>query len=420
MAYDQPAPSLPPHEADAKARRPKAVDLFCGIGGMSLGFEQAGFDVVCAVDFDPLLAAIHKFNHPNTRTVCEDVASLKGRAREALSLGEIELDVVFGGPPCQGFSSIGKRQVDDARNDLVASFITVATELAPKYIVMENVEGFLQTAMKPHLDRAKALLSASDYKFAEPRKADASEFGVPQRRRRVFLIAWKSSETAPEWPIATHGNEGSGRVGHLTVKDAIGDIGGAARTTKSAYAEMLGRLVTTGMAAARTGSPGRLTGIEGTTHSAKTIKRFEATEQGKEEPVSRYTRLNWSGLCHTLRAGTGPDHGAFMSARPIHPSEPRVITVREAARLHGYPDWFQFHRTKWHSFRGIGNSVPPPMAKAVAGALASAAGLSPPQADPVELGPERLLLLTPAEAAREFGRPANTLPKRRRNIIDAK
>ena len=412
MAYDQSAPSQP-QETESEARRPKAVDLFCGIGGMSLGFEQAGFDVVCAVDFDPLLAAIHKFNHPNTRSVCRDVAALRGCARETLSLGEIELDVVFGGPPCQGFSLIGKRQVDDSRNDLVLSFIAVATELAPRYIVMENVEGILQPAMKSHLDRAKALLTASGYTFAEPRKVDASEFGVPQRRRRVFLVAWKTSEPQPEWPTATHGKEGSGLASYLTVRDAIGDIG--VDTKKSTYAESLARLATIGAAAARTGSPHRLTGLEGTAHSAETVKRFKATEQGKEEPISRYTRLSWSGLCHTLRAGTGPDHGAFMSARPIHPGKPRVISVREAARLHGYPDWFQFHRTKWHSFRGIGNSVPPPLAKVVGEMISSAMGLLPTPPQSVPLGARSLLSLNPTTALKEFGLPKETLPKRRRS-----
>jgi DNA (cytosine-5)-methyltransferase 1 len=102
-----------------------------------------------------------------------------------------------------------------------------------------------------------------------------------------------------------------------------------------------------------------VSGLFETLHSIAVQDRFIETSQGKVEPISRYPKLAWTGQCPTLRAGTGADKGSFQAMRPIHPSQPRVITVREAGRLQGFPDWFVFHPTKWHSFRMIGNSVSP-------------------------------------------------------------
>ncbi|MFM6055520.1 MAG: DNA cytosine methyltransferase, partial [Sphaerospermopsis kisseleviana] len=103
-----------------------------------------------------------------------------------------------------------------------------------------------------------------------------------------------------------------------------------------------------------------------TKHSPASEERFASTPHGKNEPISRFYKLDPDGLCNTLRAGTASNKGAFTSPRPIHPFTPRCITVREAARLHSFPDWFRFHPTKWHGFRQIGNSVPPLLAQAVA------------------------------------------------------
>jgi DNA (cytosine-5)-methyltransferase 1 len=107
------------------------------------------------------------------------------------------------------------------------------------------------------------------------------------------------------------------------------------------------------------------------------MERFRATPPGTTEPISRFFKLPLDGQCNTLRAGTDSARGAFTSPRPIHPLLPRVITVREAARLHSYPDWFRFHTTKWHGFRQIGNSVPPLLGRAVAGRVMAALGQLP-------------------------------------------
>ena len=134
--------------------------------------------------------------------------------------------------------------------------------------------------------------------------------------------------------------------------------------------------------------------------------------------MSRFLRLHPEGICNTLRAGTASDRGAHTSPRPIHPKLARVITVREAARLHGYPDWFRFHATKWHGFRQIGNSVPPPLARAVAASLLTADGVSPVEGRTLtEDRDEELLAFGAARAERHFGIESRVIPPRDRKIV---
>lgn len=141
-----------------------------------------------------------------------------------------------------------------------------------------------------------------------------------------------------------------------------------------------------------------------------------ATLHGKTEPVSRFRKLPPDGLCNTLRAGTDSARGAFTSPRPIHPFLPRVITVREAARLHSYPDWFRFHSTKWHGFRQIGNSVPPLLARAVASEIVKAMRIEPLKPKTVlQLGDPGLLFFDMGTAAQHFRVPRDTIAQRTRS-----
>jgi DNA (cytosine-5)-methyltransferase 1 len=134
-------------------------------------------------------------------------------------------------------------------------------------------------------------------------------------------------------------------------------------------------------------------------HTDATRQRFAATQPGKVEPVSRFLRLDPDGICNTLRAGTDGKRGAYTAARPIHPFHPRCITVREMSRLHGYPDWFRTNWTKWHGAREIGNSVPPPLARAVGSSIASAMGYAPvAPTEAIDLGDEGLILVDMSEA----------------------
>jgi DNA (cytosine-5)-methyltransferase 1 len=404
------------------------VDLFAGAGGMSLGFDQAGFDVMAAVEYDPIHCAIHEFNFPDCAPICRSVADIDGRyIREHSEIGDNDVDVVFGGAPCQGFSMIGKRILDDPRNHLVYHFVRLVTELQPKFFVFENVKGLTVGEHKKFLCEIIEAFEENGYKVEKRYQVlNAACFGVPQDRRRLFLLGARRDMPLPSYPEVTHSpSEDSYMFQELsktpTVWDAIGDLPEA-----SEFEELLERdwvLAEFGKpssyaAPLRQGPERRtrelLSSSLRTVHTQDSIERFNKTPFGETEPISRFRKLDPLGICNTLRAGTASDHGAFTSPRPIHPMSPRCITVREAARLHSYPDWFRFHVTKWHGFRQIGNSVPPLLAQAVASKLAEQLTAHPRRARTGKAGEPSLLALNMSEAAEKYGVPASVIPQRLR------
>jgi len=406
-------------------RRPIGIDLFAGAGGLSLGFEQAGFDIAAAVEIDPIHCATHEYNFPRTRTICASVVDIGGDdIRHLANLGDSDIDAVFGGAPCQGFSLIGKRALDDPRNQLVFHYVRIVRELRPKYFVFENVKGL---TLGKHAEFLKELISAlgeAGYDVVLPyRVLNAADFAVPQDRRRLFLIGARRGIPLPRYPEpAEH---------HTTVWEAIGDLPDADRfdalktadsvrtewATESLYARQLRGFAPdpADYGYRREFEPNLLTSSLRTEHTELSRSRFMETEHGKTEPVSRFRKLPPDGLCNTLRAGTDSARGAFTSPRPIHPFLPRVITVREAARLHSYPDWFRFHATKWHGFRQLGNSVPPLLARAIAGEILKAQELQPLKPE-IALFPGEpdLLSVDMSEAAQRFRVPRNTIAQRSR------
>lgn len=409
--------------------RPIGIDLFAGAGGMSLGFEQAGFDVVAAVEIDPIHCATHEYNFPKSVAICASVADITGQQiRARAGIGRRDVDVVFGGAPCQGFSMIGKRTFDDPRNRLVFHFIRLVNELRPKYFVFENVKGLTLGKHARFLDELIEAMDEIGYDVVLPyRVLNAADYGVPQDRRRLFLKGARRGLTLPEYPKAN-----SERV---TVWDALGDLpdadsyeellkGDAVKAnwkTSSPYARKLrGQLKDpSDYGYLRTCPKNLLSASARTEHTDLSKSRFLATVPGKTEPVSRFLKLDPNGLCNTLRAGTDSARGAFTSPRPIHPLSPRVITVREAARLHSYPDWFRFHVTKWHGFRQIGNSVPPLLARAVASTIMSALSRVPSRpVGEIKPGDASLLALDMGKAAQYFDVPRDTIAQRRRKALD--
>lgn len=405
--------------------RPVGIDLFAGAGGLGLGFESAGFDVAAAVEIDPVHCATHEFNFPDCATICRDVRGLRGAdVRRMAGIGGRDIAVVFGGAPCQGFSLIGKRLLDDPRNALVAHFVRLVSELRPACFVFENVPGLAVGGHRAILDETIAAFERGGYRVRAPfRVLDAAEFGVPQNRRRLFLLGARADLEPPEYPPP--------RGARVTVSEAIGDLPEADRFPElakrdwtraefgapSAYARRLRGLANApgDFGYRRRFDRALLTSSRRTAHTEASRARFAATPFGKTEPVSRFRKLDPDGLCNTLRSGTASDRGAFTSPRPIHPRSPRCITNREAARLHSYPDWFRFHVTKWHGFRQIGNSVPPLLAQAVAERVMAALGEAPrAPSGAVAPGDPALLELDMTRAAARYGVPGNTVPKRRR------
>lgn len=391
-------------------RRPVVLDVFAGVGGLSLGFEQAGFDITAAIEIDPVHAATHEYNFPLCRMHCADATEISGTAiRQELS-GQI--DVIVGGAPCQGFSMIGKRALEDPRNQLIKHFLRLVVELEPSVFVLENVRGLTVGGHRQLLDELTVEFEAAGYSVTLPWQVlNACHFGVPQDRQRLFLMGAKGT-IAPRYPITEI------LVPVPTCQDALDDLPDAEQydelissdsvcvgeptSSLSAYAKEMRCLYSEAWhhGYKRKWDPRLMTASLRTAHTEISRRRFHNTKPAAVEPISRFYKLAASGVSNTLRAGTDSARGAFTSPRPIHYRYGRCVTVREMARLHGFPDWFRFHVTKWHGGRQIGNSVPPPLARAVAVSVREALGVkttSPERTIP--LGSPGLLEMDMTEAA---------------------
>lgn len=345
--------------------RLRAAELFCGTGGFSRGAHAAGFDVVVAYDNEPNLTYSYERNFPDTKLLSKDISDLTGAQLIADAKGLV--DLIFGGPPCQGFSMIGKRDANDPRRSLLKKFFEIVRDARPRAFVMENVEGLLLGSARNELDEALGLVS--DYVVSEPTVLDAADFGAATRRRRAFVVGFLNDD--PVRPPERFDFEclSALKTDAATVKDAIWDLRSIGKVADEADGTDVWRLRANAHSsdyAERLHSPDRtLTGNKRTAHMEHVLARFAAVKQGGFDPIGKYPRLKWDGQCPTLRAGTGADKGSHQAIRPIHPTEDRVITVREGARLQGFPDEHRFHPTIWHSFRQIGNSVSPIIAQAV-------------------------------------------------------
>ncbi|MGE0367195.1 MAG: DNA cytosine methyltransferase [Phycisphaerales bacterium] len=367
--------------------KPIAVDLFSGAGGMSLGFQQAGFEVAAAFDYNQRCVDAHAENFLRGESAKADLSKATGKELRKLGkLGRRHIDALFGGPPCGGFSIAGQRDPDDPRNKLLLRFAALVDELRPSFFVVENVRGLLIGDAMKVLERFRSKVEKAGYEVAWPvRILNAADYGVPQKRERIFILGCKSNLVLPEYPEATT-PAGSDR--RIVVADAIDDLAlidkYSDRIEGDVYTGPLGvpSAYSLGLRAGADGQRRRdrncrrrnrtLGGCEHVVHTRDAIDRFKRTKPGTREAISRMFRLADDGLSPTLRAGTDLAHGKFTAVRPIHYRHARCITVREAARLHSFPDWFSFHPTKWHGFMQIGNSVPPLLAKAVARSVLAA------------------------------------------------
>src|ERR1035438_6072499 len=173
---------------------------------MALGFEQAGFDVAAAVEYDPVHSATHEFNFPNCAPICRSVADIDGQyIRKNTRIGNRKVDIVFGGGPCQGFSLIGKRAVDDPRNSLIRHFVRLVLDLKASYFVFENVRGLTVGAHGMFLEEVIGEFQKGGYRVVEDyRVLNAARYGVPQDRQRLFLIGARKGNRLPEYPAETH------------------------------------------------------------------------------------------------------------------------------------------------------------------------------------------------------------------------
>ena len=407
----------------AFSKRPIAVDLFAGAGGLSLGFEQAGFDVLAAVEVDPVHCATYQFNFPAWSVICKSVVELAGaEIRKCSAIGDRDIDVVMGGAPCQGFSIIGKRTGDDPRNELIFEFGRLVVELKPKFFVMENVPGIIRLKHQPMLERLIEQLQSQGYR-TNYRILNAAHYGIPQTRKRLFLLGCRRDCSLPQYPppITQTASPDIFSFNHFppspTVWEALADLPEVEHYPEllkrdwvqaeyghcTNYTRPLRNIEQADYAYPRQHHCQLLSSSWRTQHTMPCIERFQATKPGEKDEISRFYRLHPDGVCNTLRAGTDKHRGSFTAPRPIHPYRARCITVREAARLHSYPDWFRFHATKWHGFRQVGNSVPPQLARAIASEIIRALDVTPVQPSiRQQLGDQKLLQLNPFQASQLY------------------
>lgn len=371
------------------------IDLFAGAGGLSLGAARAGFNVSAAVEIEPHAIETHRVNFPKTIHIQKDIMNLSGE--ELLKLAKIqrhELTGIIGGPPCQGFSSIGRGDVDDARNRLFIKFFELIEELRPAFFIAENVPGI----MKPKYDtiRKEAFRHIANYHMLEPICVQANKYGAPTVRTRYFFIGYLDDERIKPFTVNDIVTMQVPEELRTTVRQALeglpGDIryrnknsSGLKKLTQNYFNEsaqhiqpdffyqrVIGKIpegVGNKNYIKRYNERHIVNGYYPTKHTTKVRARYSRLAPGQQDRISKSTRLDPDGFCPTLRAGTGPEKGSYQAVRPIHYKYARVITPREAARLQGFPDWYKLPDTIWHSFRQLGNSVSPIAAERVLQAI---------------------------------------------------
>jgi DNA (cytosine-5)-methyltransferase 1 len=360
----------------ALSDKPTVIDLFCGAGGLSCGFEQAGFQVLVGNDHFPSAGKTFERTHPEAKFLggpIEDYAIEDFLKASRLKSGE--LDCLIGGPPCQAFSVYNhQRGLHDDRASLFKEYLRLVEGLQPKWIVMENVTGIFSAGGGKAVEAIENGLNALGYDV-EYRTLKAEEYGVPQERRRVVFIGNRVNKPIV-WPDKTHGPDAQP---HNTIRDAIGDLpqlcNGEQSTTKAYKSEPQSHF----QHLMRSGSNGV------TQHSAPklgaiNIERMKHIPPGgswrdipfdmlpagmkkakRSDHTKRYGRMTWEGLSCTVLTKCDVHWGAY-----IHPEQDRSISVREAARLQSFPDWFEFQGSRTEQYVQIGNAVPPLLGRQIA------------------------------------------------------
>lgn len=370
-----------------RSSKPTLIDLFCGCGGFSLGFERAGFSVVAALDSDPHAINTYEMNRPHMADRVIIQGDLTKLSPECLAkkIGRNKVDVILGGPPCQGFSSVrqvdgsnsGSRMVHDPRRDLYQDYFRYIAFFQPKFFVMENVIGMRTMNKGQWWTKIRNEARKCGYRVC-PTEFMASEYGVPQNRRRLLIIGTREDNPVlfnRSCLVPHHTNS------KRTLWEAIGDLpelkSGEGQNTmlydmdrRRRHIKEYGKGYLYDVLEVDRAQ--MLTGHIARPHSDRDLRDFDRLKEGensseamrrgvqfefpynKEIFKDRYTRLDRNQPSRTILAHLAKDGLMF-----IHPTQLRSLTVREAARIQTFPDWFQFPDARTHAFRLIGNAVPP-------------------------------------------------------------
>lgn len=377
--------------------RYKIIDLFAGAGGLTTGFHMAGFESLCAVDVNSKALATYKHNYPNTKIINQDIHQVSAsELRLALGLEREELTALIGGPPCQGFSRnipAGYRYLNDSRNQLYRTFLEFVDQFRPLYVVMENVPEILKAYNGVIREEITTQLELLGYKVICA-SLNAAHYGIPQTRSRAFFLA--SLAHSLHFPEPTHFGDirsdyrttkSCNQLNLLepnisplvTVRDAIGDLPALDAGQKYEVEIYPSPPATTYQAMMRYKS------LKIVNHVARALtpiqlSRVRVLREGqdardlpselapKKHYSGAYGRLYWDKPARTItRWVFHPGSGRFF-----HPTQDRTITIREAARLHSYPDNFHFLGTYTEMASQIGESVPPLLGKVIASSILQA------------------------------------------------
>lgn len=389
------------------------IDLFAVPGGMSLGFKLAGMKSLGALDIFGSGIETYKKNFtetPKENIVCADASKndIVKKFQKQTSLKPPDVDVIIGGPPCQGFSNVGRikiaslvkngqrngrssdsRFIDDKRNHLYKSFIKFVDWFKPKAIVMENVLGMMSYKNGQVVEQIKEDFVTAGYSNVESKVLNAAEYGVPQFRRRVFFIATKKRE-AILWPTQTHFPKSelnrkslaANTNDHVTVGDAFGDLPLLSLPEKGIkQKDSIKKYRKSPECEFQTRARGKQKTLHNNItrwHRKKDIEVFKNMKQGgRWSDLSDSDRKKigysdksfndkWKRLSNDEPSWTVVSHLAKDGYMFIHPTQNRTISVREAARLQSFPDSFVFYGSRSAQFKQIGNAVPPLLSKAIA------------------------------------------------------
>lgn len=309
----------------------KCISLFSGGGGLDLGAHLAGFESLLVSDIIPRYTETIKQNLPWVEVYNDDAMALTAeKLRELSKIGEEDLDLIIAGPPCQSFSIIGKRKaMDDPRGQLTIKYFELISAIRPKAFVFENVPGLLTVNKGDDFKNLWDFIKSTTGYSIHKEKLNAVDFGVPQYRERIFIVGFRPDIDDSSFQYPTH--------------------------PTGKYAENLPEKVPSGWA---------LESVDGIAnhdiriHTDRVRKRFEQVPQGGRDSGSHSDRLDSKLPSGTVLIGSSAGGG-----RPhIHPYEPRVLSVREAARIQSFPDWYTFCGSTTEQYRQVGNAVPPLMA----------------------------------------------------------
>jgi DNA (cytosine-5)-methyltransferase 1 len=361
-----------------------SIDLFAGCGGLTLGLHAAGCKTALAVEIEPDFAATFGANFPDSRTITRDIAEIDFQD-ELRGLGLLgKIDLVAGGPPCQGFSTVGKKDRFDPRNSLFAEFLRCVDEAKPRWVLFENVSGFKRMYEGSIHETLLRELDRRGYR-SWTKILDAVHFGLPQYRERTFVVATRT-EAAFVWPEPTHGQEDSlyGNGSPLiTLADALSDLPALgpgesddryAASPRTAYQRaMRGRLDrVTEHNCANYGT--RMREVLAAVPPGGSVLDLPERLRPRGYFANTYARLWWDRPATTITR----NFGTPSSSRCIHPLQNRALSTREGARLQGFPDDFAFVGPKTSKNLQIGNAVPPRLAEAVGRAILRADSAAAP------------------------------------------